>query len=82
METREPGELLRLRSQAHIPGTTWLEMSVSAVSGLGSRYQQRAIFYPQGIVGRIYWYGARPLHRRWFSQTLRHIVAQACSNYT
>ena len=56
-------------------------MSVSAVSGPGSRYQQRAIFYPQGIAGRIYWYGTLPLHRRWFGQTFRQIVDRARATY-
>jgi hypothetical protein len=29
--------------------------------GSGSRYEQRAIFYPRGLVGRAYWYAGRPL---------------------
>ena len=81
VETCEDGELLRLRSQVVKPGTTWLEMSVSAISGPGSLYQQRAIFYPQGITGRIYWYGTLPLHRRWFGQTFRQIVDRARATY-
>ncbi len=80
VQSCEPGLLLRLRKR-RMPGTTWLEMRVSSVSGPRSRYQQRAVFYPRGIMGRIYWYGGLPLHRRWFSQTFREVFACAGTTY-
>ena len=59
VEEREPG-LLKLRSARRGPGDRWLEMRVTP-EGNGSRYEQRAIFYPRGLLGRAYWYAGRPL---------------------
>ncbi|MFM9035278.1 MAG: DUF2867 domain-containing protein [Mycobacterium sp.] len=59
VEEREPG-LLKLRSARRGPGDRWLEMRVTPEGG-GSRYEQRAIFYPRGLLGRAYWYAGRPL---------------------
>ena len=35
---------------------------VSPDNGSGSRYDQRAVFFPRGIPGRLYWYVTRPVH--------------------
>ena len=59
VEEREPG-LLKLRSARSGPGDRWLEVRITP-EGTGSRYEQRAIFYPRGLVGRAYWYAGRPL---------------------
>jgi uncharacterized protein YbjT (DUF2867 family) len=59
VEEREPG-LLKLRSSRSGPGDRWLEVRITP-EGSGSRYEQRAIFYPRGLVGRAYWYAGRPL---------------------
>ncbi|HME47143.1 SDR family oxidoreductase [Mycobacterium sp.] len=75
VETREPGQLLLLLRQTRAPGREWLEMRVRRVDGRGSRYDQRAIFYPRGIAGRLYWYGGLPLHRRRFRATFADVVA-------
>jgi uncharacterized protein YbjT (DUF2867 family) len=75
VECREPGRLLRLRRQTHAPGQEWLEMRAAPVDGGGSRYDQRAVFYPRGIAGRIYWYAALPLHRRRFRSAFAGVVA-------
>jgi hypothetical protein len=59
VEEREPG-LIKLRSARNGPGDRWLEVRITP-EGSGSRYEQRAIFYPRGLVGRAYWYAGRPL---------------------
>ena len=61
METLKPGELVRLHQQTRAPGDGWLELRVTPESG-GSRYDQRAIFIPRGILGRLYWYALLPMH--------------------
>jgi len=79
VERSEPAELLRLSSHSRRPGREWLEMRVRPASGPGSHFEQRTIFYPQGIAGRIYWYGGLPLHRRRFDQTFRQVTARAAA---
>lgn len=59
VEERDPGRTLKLRAERRGPGDRWLEMQVTP-EGNGSRYEQRAIFYPRGLVGRLYWYAGRP----------------------
>ncbi len=60
VEEREPGQLLRVRAERRGPGDRWLEMRVTP-EGRGSRYEQRAIFYPRGLLGRLYWFFGRPI---------------------
>jgi hypothetical protein len=52
---REPAALLRLRSTMRLPGKAWLEVTITPQVGGGSKYTQRTIFMPRGIVGRLYW---------------------------
>ena len=59
VEEREPGRL-KLRAERRGPGDRWLEMRVTP-EGAGSRYEQQAIFYPRGLLGRLYWFAGRPV---------------------
>jgi len=77
VEDREPGAKLRLRAQARQPGKTWLEITVTPHDGGGSRYTQRAIFVPTGLLGRLYWFVVRPLHAVALRGLARDIVASA-----
>ncbi len=47
VERIDRGRLLRLRAEMRAPGRAWLELSVEP-EGTGSRYRQRAIFFPKG----------------------------------
>ncbi|MBA4021796.1 MAG: nucleoside-diphosphate sugar epimerase [Gordonia sp.] len=76
VETVEPGKLLRLRSEMLTPGTAWLEFSVSGTEN-GSRLDQRTVFYPRGIVGRLYWFANLPAHKTVFAAMTKNIVAAA-----
>ncbi len=71
---REPATLLRLRSTMRSPGKAWLEMTITPQDGGGSKYTQRALFMPSGIVGRLYWFLLRPLHVAALSGLARDVV--------
>jgi hypothetical protein len=58
----EPGAILRLQAQVRSPGRAWLEVTVTPQLRGGSRYTQRALLYPRGLAGRVYWFVLRPLH--------------------
>ena len=58
------------------PGLAWLELRV-APDGTGSRYRQRAIFFPHGLAGHAYWWVIAPFHVLVFGGMERRIVAAA-----
>ena len=62
VETLERGHLLRLRAEMKVPGLAWLEMTTTADPAGGSTYHQRAVFFPTGLAGRLYWYAILPFH--------------------
>ncbi len=74
VEERDPGRTLKLRAERRGPGDRWLEMRITPEGG-GSRYEQRAIFYPRGLMGRLYWYAGRP----WQAVTLDRRVKKVTS---
>ena len=76
VEAIEPGSLLRLRAEMKVPGLAWLEMRV-APDGDGSRYDQRAIFFPLGLAGRLYWLAVLPFHGFIFAGMVNSITAAA-----
>jgi hypothetical protein len=49
-------------------------MRVTA-EGSGSRYEQQAIFYPRGLLGRIYWIAGRPLQAMALDRRVRRITS-------
>ncbi|MEO5993569.1 MAG: SDR family oxidoreductase [Arthrobacter sp.] len=75
-ERVERGSLLRLRAEMKVPGRAWLELSVEP-EGTGSRYRQRAIFFPKGLSGRLYWLAVLPFHSLIFPAMSRNITAAA-----
>lgn len=58
---REPGVSLRLRSASRPSGRAWLEITVAPRDGGGSTYRQRGIFFPSGMLGRVYRVAVWPL---------------------
>jgi uncharacterized protein YbjT (DUF2867 family) len=62
VEQIEPRRFLRLRAEMKLPGLAWLEFTVEGRDGGGSRLTQRAIFFPQGLGGRLYWLAVMPFH--------------------
>ena len=57
----EHGGVLRLRAEMKVPGAAWLELRADP-DAAGSRYGQRAVFFPRGLAGRLYWLAVLPFH--------------------
>ncbi|TLM84805.1 SDR family oxidoreductase [Pseudarthrobacter sp. NamE2] len=76
VERIDRGRLLRLRAEMQAPGRAWLELSVDP-DGNGSRYRQRAIFFPKGLSGRLYWLAVLPFHSLIFPAMARNITGAA-----
>ncbi|MDN4481794.1 SDR family oxidoreductase [Demequina muriae] len=76
VERVDPGRLLRLRAEMRVPGAAWLELGVNPTDE-GSEYWQRAVFFPRGLTGRLYWLSMLPFHGLIFSGMVNRIVAIA-----
>ncbi|MBC7724704.1 MAG: SDR family oxidoreductase [Burkholderiaceae bacterium] len=74
------GSFLRLRAEMKLPGTAWLELSATANPAGGSDYRQRAIFFPQGLGGRLYWFSILPFHGIIFNGMAAKITQTAQAN--
>ncbi|MGV0992376.1 MAG: DUF2867 domain-containing protein [Mycobacterium sp.] len=74
IEGREQGHVLKLRADRRGPGERWLEMRVTP-EGTGSRLEQRAIFYPKGLPGRLYWFAGRPLQAMALDWRVRRVTS-------
>ena len=70
-----PNRRLLLVNQMKVPGKAWLEFLVE-----GRRLTITAHFYPNGVLGRLYWLITKPLHRLIFPDLAAGIIknAQAC----
>ncbi|QBE47999.1 SDR family oxidoreductase [Leucobacter triazinivorans] len=76
VETLVPERLLRLRAEMRVPGEAWLELGVEP-QGTGSTYRQRAVFFPRGLSGRLYWLAMLPFHGLIFSGMVNRIVTRS-----
>ncbi|MFT4282697.1 DUF2867 domain-containing protein [Microbacterium sp.] len=76
VEAVEPGHLLRLRAEMKVPGLAWLELRCDP-DGEGSVYRQRAVFFPRGLSGRLYWLAVLPFHGFIFRGMAVRITAAA-----
>lgn len=79
VEEIEPGRLLRLRAEMRLPGLAWLEMYAEVTDDGRTRYRQRALFHPHGLLGQLYWWSVSPFHSVVFGGMARNI-AQAAEN--
>ncbi|WP_333772184.1 SDR family oxidoreductase [Streptomyces sp. IBSBF 3136] len=77
VEEIEPGHLLRLRAEMRLPGLAWLEMRAEPAGPGRSRYRQRALFHPRGLLGQAYWWGISPFHALVFGGMARNIARAA-----
>ncbi|SJN21024.1 Nucleoside-diphosphate-sugar epimerase [Microbacterium esteraromaticum] len=68
--------LLRLRAEMKVPGAAWLELRARETAE-GSHYEQRAVFFPRGLFGRLYWLAVLPFHGFIFSGMAARITAAA-----
>lgn len=76
VEKLERGHLLLLRAEMRLPGLAWLEMQVTPESQ-GALYCQRAIFFPKGLSGRLYWFAILPFHGIIFNGMANRITSAA-----
>jgi uncharacterized protein YbjT (DUF2867 family) len=77
VEHIERGSSLRLRAEMKLPGEAWLELSSTPRADGGSDYRQRAIFFPSGLAGRLYWFSILPFHGVIFTSMATRITAKA-----
>ena len=64
---------LLLEAKMKLPGKAWLCYTVNPDAG-GSSLTQRAIFYPVGVSGRLYWYFVWPAHKVIFKRLCRELA--------
>ncbi|TFD48841.1 SDR family oxidoreductase [Cryobacterium frigoriphilum] len=79
VEQIDHGSFLRLRAEMRVPGLAWLEMTVKPADDGGSMYRQRAVFFPRGLGGRLYWFSILPFHGVIFSGMANRITATAAA---
>ncbi|MEW2495216.1 SDR family oxidoreductase [Streptomyces nodosus] len=77
VEEIEPGRLLRLRAEMRLPGLAWLEMCAGVDDRGRTRYRQRALFHPHGLLGQAYWWSVSPFHAVVFGGMARNIARTA-----
>jgi uncharacterized protein YbjT (DUF2867 family) len=77
VEALERGHLLRLRAEMKLPGLAWLEMSVEPMAEGRTRYRQRALFFPHGLFGHLYWWTVAPFHAVVFGGMVRNLLRRA-----
>jgi uncharacterized protein YbjT (DUF2867 family) len=76
VEKIDRGAFLRLRAEMKTPGPAWLEMTVTP-DAAGSTYTQRAVFFPKGLAGRLYWFSILPFHGVIFAGMVNRITQTA-----
>ncbi|WP_267241845.1 SDR family oxidoreductase [Streptomyces sp. PR69] len=77
VEAIERGRLLRLRAEMRLPGLAWLEMYAEQDAQGRTRYRQRALFHPHGLLGHLYWWSVAPWHAVVFGGMARNIARAA-----
>ena len=82
VEEIRPGHLLRLRAEMRLPGLAWLEMYAETDDDGCTRYRQRALFHPHGLLGHAYWWSVSPFHAVVFGGMARNIAGAAARTPT
>ncbi|KUO07431.1 SDR family oxidoreductase [Streptomyces sp. DSM 15324] len=80
VEEIEPGRLLRLRAEMRLPGLAWLEMYAETDGSGRTRFRQRALFHPRGLLGHAYWWSVSPFHSVVFGGMARNIARAALAD--
>jgi hypothetical protein len=71
-----PPALLRLRAEMKVPGRAWLEFTLTDRPD-GCELTQRAVFYPHGLFGQLYWRVIAPFHAPVFGGMIRNLALAA-----
>lgn len=77
VERIDPGRRLTLRAEMRTGGRAWLQLSAEPAEGGGTCYRQRAVFIPDGLLGRVYWRAISPFHALVFPAMARNILDAA-----
>jgi len=80
VETLEPGQLLRLRSEMKTPGIAWLQWQLTPKEKKKALLLQTSFFAPKGLLGWLYWYAAYPLHKLIYRTLIDQIATRAISS--
>jgi hypothetical protein len=59
------------------PGDAWLEWQLESRGPHITELHQRAIFFPKGFAGQLYWYSLLPFHGIIFTGMLNNIAVAA-----
>ena len=62
VEHIDRGRSLRLRAEMKLPGRAWLEFTILPGEDGTTVLRQRAVFFPSGLGGRLYWFAILPFH--------------------
>jgi uncharacterized protein YbjT (DUF2867 family) len=65
---------LELMAEMKLPGKAFLSFELVSQDNARTALIQTARFYPQGLLGSLYWYGIMPLHHFVFNGMLRGIA--------
>lgn len=76
----EPPRLLRLRAEMRVPGVAWHEYRILD-DGVATILEQRSLFEPRGLWGRVYWFLLAPMHAVLHPRMVRRIVREAEAAY-
>lgn len=60
-----------------LPGLAWLEMYADEDDTGRTRFRQRALFHPRGLLGHAYWWSVSPFHSVVFGGMARNIAQAA-----
>ena len=55
-------------------------MVVEPAEGGGTRYRQRAIYFPRGLRGKAYWWAIWPFHALIFPAMVRNLLSAAAGS--
>ncbi len=72
----EPGRRLQLYAEMRLPGEAWLTFTAEP-DAEGSRLEQKAVFVPRGLLGRLYWWAMLPFHAAIFRIMAERIARAA-----
>jgi uncharacterized protein YbjT (DUF2867 family) len=73
----ERNRRLALRAEMKLPGEALIEFRIEPKNGTRFTLTQRALFYPRGLSGLLYWYAVAPLHHIVFRGMLVGIEREA-----
>lgn len=74
VEDVEAGRYIRFRSEMKLPGTAWLEFTITPEPGKSAEFRQEATFAVTSFWGYVYWFLLLPVHLVIFRNMARQIV--------